>query len=228
MYPQQPHHQQHLAPQQQPNPYVVPVQGHRKPSTTRFVILAVTTGILGWVVGLAIGIPIGATANTPAAGHHRGHHATATPTSTPDPTTTSTPDPTTSDEPTPDDTQTTIPKPTHYRHLTARQWKQIAKDPDAHAGEHVWVYGEVVQFDAATGDDTFRAQVGGVRDNCAYGVCNYPTNTLLNGSAKRLSKVVEDDRFKARVTILGSVDYDTSLGGQTTAPALQVDHLSRL
>jgi hypothetical protein len=43
------------------------------------------------------------------------------------------------------------------------------------------VYGVVTQFDAATGVDTFRADVGHKR--MAYEF-DYPTNTLLSGSSR--------------------------------------------
>jgi hypothetical protein len=35
--------------------------------------------------------------------------------------------------------------------ITARDWAKIAKDPGSHVGEAIIVYGEVTQFDAATG-----------------------------------------------------------------------------
>jgi hypothetical protein len=114
-----------------------------------------------------------------------------------------------------------------YRALTARTWAQIAKDPDAHAGETCIVYGEVTQFDAATGQSAFRADVGGVRqypDDIGY--VSYPTNTVLDGDAGTLSPVVENDLFTAKVTVTGSLSYDTQIGGSTTVPELQVDSIT--
>jgi len=114
-----------------------------------------------------------------------------------------------------------------YRALTARTWAQIAKDPDAHAGESYIVYGEVTQFDAATGQSAFRADVGGVRqypDDVGY--VSYPTNTVLDGDAGALSPVVENDLFTAKVTVTGSLSYDTQIGGSTTVAELQVDSIT--
>jgi hypothetical protein len=114
-----------------------------------------------------------------------------------------------------------------YRALTARTWAQIAKDPDAHAGETCIVYGEVTQFDAATGQSAFRADVGGVRqypDDIGY--VSYPTNTVLDGDAGTLSPVVENDLFTAKVTVTGSLSYDTQIGGSTTVPELQIDSIT--
>ena len=116
------------------------------------------------------------------------------------------------------------PKPT-YKALSERQWKLIAKNPDEHIGETYVVYGVVTQFDAATGDDMFRADVA--HKNMAY-TYDYETNTLLIGSAEQLKNLVEDDEFRANVTVLGSFTYDTQIGGSTTVPLLQVDSIKIL
>jgi len=112
-------------------------------------------------------------------------------------------------------------KPT-YRTLSPREWKLVAKNPDAYVGRTYVVYGVVTQFDAATGDDTFRADVG--PRNMAE-VWDYETNTLLTGDAERLRDVVEDDEFRAEVTVLGSFSYDTQIGGNTTVPLLRIDRI---
>lgn len=112
------------------------------------------------------------------------------------------------------------PPPPH-RAVDAHGWQVIAKDPDAHKGERIIVYGRVTQFDAATGDDTFRASVDGVdHPGDAYA---FDTNTMLDGNAAALKDVVNDDLFRAEVTVAGSVSYDTQIGGNTTVPVLTVD-----
>ncbi|MFU8874350.1 hypothetical protein [Micromonospora sp. SL4-19] len=117
------------------------------------------------------------------------------------------------------------PKPPSYKTLSARQWKLIAKNPDAHLGEHYVVYGRVTQFDAATGTETFRADVADRRMPDKY---DYETNTMLSGSESGLANLVEDDIFRAKVTVLGSYSYDTQIGGSTTVPLLQVDSIKVL
>lgn len=116
------------------------------------------------------------------------------------------------------------PKPTVYGKLTARAWLKIAKDPDAAAGRAVIVHGEVTQFDSATGTNTFRANVDGVRHERAF---DYPTNTILSGAGADLRDVVEGDQFTARVRVLGGYTYETQLGGVTTVPELMVDKIER-
>ncbi|MFG3301563.1 hypothetical protein [Micromonospora chersina] len=117
------------------------------------------------------------------------------------------------------------PKPPSYKTLTARQWKLIAKNPDGHIGEHYVVYGRVTQFDAATGTDTFRADVAHRRMSDEF---DYETNTMLSGSGSDLENLVEDDIFRANVMVLGSYSYDTQIGGSTTAPLLQIDSIKVL
>lgn len=126
------------------------------------------------------------------------------------------------------ETPTPIPTaPAVYHALTSREWAQIAKDPDAHAGETYIVYGEVTQFDAATGDSAFRADVGGTRQYTdSIGSVDYPTNTVLDGDAGTLGPVVEKDLFTAKITVTGSLSYDTQIGGSTTVPELQIDKIT--
>ncbi|MEV4344997.1 hypothetical protein AB0J83_11020 [Actinoplanes sp. NPDC049596] len=116
-------------------------------------------------------------------------------------------------------------KPPPFKKLTARQWKTVAKSPDDHIGERYVVYGVVTQFDAATGEDAFRANADGVRHAESY---DYDTNTLFSGDATTLKSLVEDDQFRAKVTVLGSYSYDTQMGGNTTAPQLIVESIEIL
>ncbi|MBX7266915.1 hypothetical protein KIF24_13345 [Micromonospora sp. Llam7] len=145
-------------------------------------------------------------------------------------TTPSTADPTTAAPATtvPSPTRTTPaprPKAPSYRTLSERQWKLVAKNPDAHIGKTYVVFGKVTQFDAATGVDTFRADVAHRRMASEY---DYETNTLLSGDADELEDVVEDDIFRADVTVLGSFSYDTQIGGETTVPLLSIDSIKIL
>ncbi|MFI6265291.1 hypothetical protein [Micromonospora sp. NPDC051006] len=117
------------------------------------------------------------------------------------------------------------PKPKSYKTLSERQWKLIAKNPDAYIGKTYVVFGRVTQFDAATGVETFRADVAHRRMAAEY---DYETNTMLTGSASDLDNLVQDDIFRANVTVLSSFSYDTQMGGETTAPLLQVDSIKVL
>lgn len=112
-----------------------------------------------------------------------------------------------------------------HREITAREWELIAKDPDAHEGERIIVYGRVTQFDAATGTEQFRASIDGVDHPEENGYFEFDTNTVLNGDAALLAEVVTDDLIKAEVTVEGSISYETAIGGSLTVPVLQVDSI---
>lgn len=110
-----------------------------------------------------------------------------------------------------------------HRRLTDRRWKLIARDPESHQGERYIVYCVVTQSDAATGDENALADCGGRRRYPSYGYVDYPTNTILASDLGRLKKIAEDDLVTIKATVLGSIDYETQIGGNTTAPALEVD-----
>jgi hypothetical protein len=113
--------------------------------------------------------------------------------------------------------------PAPAKAITAREWQLIAKNPTAHVGDRVIVYGEVVQFDVNTGSAAFRANVDGVVHPIKYGYADYETNTFLTaGTGVTLADVVEGDVFKAEVTVAGAYSYDTAMGGSLTAPKLTV------
>ncbi|WP_128970276.1 hypothetical protein [Rhodococcus opacus] len=47
-----------------------------------------------------------------------------------------------------------------YEQIGDRDFALLAKDPDAHKGRKLVIYGVVTQFDSATGKTTFRAETG--------------------------------------------------------------------
>lgn len=109
------------------------------------------------------------------------------------------------------------------RKITAREWQMIAKNPEAHKDDRIIVYGQVTQFDAATGNEGFRANVDGVQHPVEYGYADYKTNTMLVALfPDDLANVVQGDLFKAEVTVVGSISYETQIGGNTTVPALYI------
>lgn len=115
--------------------------------------------------------------------------------------------------------------PAPAKAITARDWQKIAKNPDAHVGESVIVYGYVTQFDSGTGTDQFRASVDGVKHAQYY---DYETNTLLSGDQSVLGDLVQDDVFKAEVVVGGSYTYSNTMGGSTTAPVLAVTKVTAI
>lgn len=182
-------------------------------------------GIGALIIGMVIG--------TTAAGG--GKAATSTPATQPMTAVTvtvsaepeDTDDPGATAEPTEEaTTDAPAPEKKSYKSLSTRQFKRLAKDPDSYIGKTYIVYGEVTQFDSATGTDTFRADTGGKKLRISYGYVNYDQNSILTGDEKKLKKLVEGDCFSAKVTVLGSYSYDTQAGGNTTVPMFEVDGFS--
>lgn len=116
-------------------------------------------------------------------------------------------------------------KPTRadFSAVGEREWAIIAKNPDAKVGEQVIVYAEVMQFDAATGPESFLAWTEATQGWESF---DYSADTpaLYTGrSAKQLADVIEDDLVKVWGTVLGSFSYDTQAGGNTTVPHIYVE-----
>ncbi|MCP2360020.1 hypothetical protein HD597_007040 [Nonomuraea thailandensis] len=112
-----------------------------------------------------------------------------------------------------------------YRPLTTRGFDKLVKDPDAYADRQYVIYGEVRQFDAATGNDRFLANTGPVKLQASSGYTDFEQNTELRGTKSRLADVVEGDLFQAYVTVIGSFSYETQMGGSTTVPAFTIDRI---
>lgn len=97
------------------------------------------------------------------------------------------------------------------------------KSPDNYIGKRYVVYACVTQFDAATGDDTFRGEAANKKIEYWY---LDGENALFTGTASQLADVVTDDVVVMNVTSLGSFSYDTQIGGNTTVPWFQIDKVT--
>lgn len=109
---------------------------------------------------------------------------------------------------------------------TEREWAKVVKDPDAYTDKYYVVYGEITQFDAATGTDTFRADVAH-KNTTEYGFFD-GDNCILTGMEELLSDYVEGDVFKATIRVDSAFSYDTSIGGNMTVPLLEVINIKRV
>jgi len=109
--------------------------------------------------------------------------------------------------------------------ISAREWKMIAKNPEAFDDRSILLHGEVTQFDSGTGMNTFRANVGAARHDSSERYPTYPTNAILTGDERSLADLVEGDFFTATVTVAGEYSYTTTMGGALSVPLLQVDKI---
>lgn len=212
-----------------PPNFPTPMPGEPKPGKRGNVLTSKPViGIAALVVGLALGAGAGGPGKTAAATAAAAPTVTVTATveaseepadePTAEPTEEPTEEPTPSAEPTPEKKS--------YATLSSRKFKLLTKDPDSYIGKTYLIYGEITQFDAATGTDTFRADTGPKKLRISYGYVDYDQNSFLQGVESKLKKLVEGDCFKAKVTVLGSFSYDTQAGGNTTVPLFQVDSIS--
>jgi hypothetical protein len=105
-----------------------------------------------------------------------------------------------------------------------RTFALIAKEPDAHAGTNLIVFGDVAQLDSATGPCNMLLSAAEAQKESSF---DYEQNTLAtSGDSESVCPVfdplVEGDHVKMWVTVLGSYSYETQIGGNTTVPAFQV------
>ncbi|GAA1877615.1 hypothetical protein GCM10009715_25430 [Paeniglutamicibacter psychrophenolicus] len=114
--------------------------------------------------------------------------------------------------------------------VSARKLAKLVKNPDNYKGDVIVVYGEITQFDAATGTCSFRANIANSRK---YETWDYEYNSLFTAGdgvedCPALDDFVADDQVKMTATSLGSLSYDTQIGGSTTVPYFQVEKISML
>lgn len=114
-----------------------------------------------------------------------------------------------------------------YKTVSSRQWALIVKNPAAHRGEKIALYGKVFQLDAATGDDTFLAETDAYKRPLDESWM-YEHMIVAVATTRMLASVVEDDVLKMYVTIMDDFSYDTQAGGNTTVPLVKVDKLTVL
>ena len=113
-----------------------------------------------------------------------------------------------------------------YEELSSREWALLLKDPDAYADETYVVFGEITQFDSATGSDSFRADAAYY--NAGSNFFYEGENSYFSGDEEMLREYVEGDIVKMYVTVLGSYSYETTSGGLLTVPEFYVDSIERL
>ena len=196
-------------------------------------LITAVVGALTLLLGLGIGLANGrdtTTSVTPVAGIGADSGSpdaqSASPTATTSPVGTPTPAATESTEEAPSTTEpeeSPSPSREKVKAVTKRGWAKVVKDPDAFIGDRFIVYGEVTQFDSATGKEALLADTA--YRNTSESDYFDGDNTSMIGELDLLSDVVADDVFRATVTVIGSYSYDTQAGGNTTVPQVQIDKI---
>jgi hypothetical protein len=106
-----------------------------------------------------------------------------------------------------------------YPAISSRDYQIVVRDPAAHIGRKMVVYGRVTQYDAATGLEHMLART----DANEVDVYDYDINTMLEGTRDTFAPVVEDDLITIYADVIGSYSYDTQAGGNTTVPKLRAN-----
>ncbi len=117
-----------------------------------------------------------------------------------------------------------VPDLATFGTVDERTFALIAKEPDAHIGTNLIVFGDVAQLDSATGPCNMLLSAAEAQQENSF---DYEQNTFAtSGDGDAVCPVfdplVEGDHVKMWVTVLGSFSYDTQIGGNTTVPAFQV------
>ena len=190
--------------------------------------------LVGVVVGVSVaGSPAPVEAE-PVAAEVVTETATEVVTETVTETVTEEADPEPKPEPEPKPKPYTVPKEgsgfddTDYADLTNRQFAKIMRNPAAHVGEKVLIFGEIFQFDQFTTEDAFLADVTGNQDPCTYNICDYwskGSTALLVSNGADFSNLIEEDVFMAHGTVVGEYQYDTQIGGSTGAVEFTVEKI---
>lgn len=120
--------------------------------------------------------------------------------------------------------QPTTPDLSTFVEVDDRTFALIAKDPDAHTGENIILYGNITQFDSATGRCAMLISTAGTQKEYSY---EYDQNTMARSgdgmsTCPVFDPLVEDDTIKIWATVDSSFSYDTQIGGNTTVPMIEV------
>lgn len=107
-----------------------------------------------------------------------------------------------------------------YQALTPRDYALIAKDPTKHIGERIVVFGEISQFDSATGPNLFMANTAAEQASDYWGL---ETSAVVTGKPGLFDDVVADDVVKIWATVTGDWTYDTALKVPRTVLSLQAN-----
>lgn len=114
--------------------------------------------------------------------------------------------------------------------MSKRDLARLVKKPDSATGDVAVFYGTITQFDAATGECIFRANISHTK---MYSSWKYEHNSIFVGGdglsdCPKLDDFIADDEVKIVATSMGSYSYDTQAGGNTTVPKFKVEKISLL
>ncbi|MEV0945618.1 hypothetical protein [Rhodococcus sp. NPDC049939] len=104
-----------------------------------------------------------------------------------------------------------------YETLSEREYEKIVRNPEAHEGRKILVYGTVFQFDTRTGPEVFMADTGAQKVASIF----YDQYTAVTGDAEVFVEVVEDDLVAIYASVAGTQVYETVSGDDREVPLLR-------
>jgi len=117
------------------------------------------------------------------------------------------------------------PKPKPAKTLTEREMTKVAAHPDSHVGESYVIYGMLIQYDPITGSDAALAVVSH-RNTKDVDILLEQT-ARLTGEESDLEDFIDNDFFKATVTVSGSYQYTTKGDGEKIIPEFTITSITR-
>lgn len=109
--------------------------------------------------------------------------------------------------------------PSKFTVVDAAAWTAIQKNPDAAEGKRVVIFANILQFDTATGSDTFMAGAGTYQPTEEY---EFEMDTMFRGAPDTLAKFKQDDVVRIYGQVAGAQEYDTLVGGRNAVPLIDI------
>ncbi|MBD1543912.1 hypothetical protein G9E11_17045 [Arthrobacter sp. IA7] len=114
------------------------------------------------------------------------------------------------------------------KEMTQRELALLVKNPYSYKGKIIVLYATITQFDSATGPCTFRADIAHAKQKERW---DYDDNSVFTGGdgvsdCPDLGGFVDGDVVQITATSLGSISYDTQIGGRTTVPSFHVEKIA--
>ena len=101
---------------------------------------------------------------------------------------------------------------------TGITYSNLARNPDDYKGEKVKFKGKVLQV--IEGDDSVQIRLAVKSDYDNVLLCEYDSSIVS-------SRVLEDDIITIYGTSVGTISYESTMGGQITIPAVYVDKIDQ-
>lgn len=96
-------------------------------------------------------------------------------------------------------------------------YKKLARDPDKYLASKIKLSGKIIQVIEGTDSTQYRMAVNG----------NYDSIVLLEISSDKLKRrILENDQVTVRGLSLGTMTYESTMGGNITIPACMVEYFN--